>query len=138
MVACLPHTRGSKLCLQMPSTASAEVPWKRWRSLSSRSISDMRRDMYSFFLRGGERRRRTGQDGQVEEVHDLKERTQTMACGPNVAHQSCWPAGFIHDPHCSYCKSQGALLVCWQVSQDGTFFFFYSMAFFFHSLHHIF
>ncbi|TNN72592.1 hypothetical protein EYF80_017199 [Liparis tanakae] len=50
MVACLPQTRGSKLCLQMPSTTSAEVPWKRWRSLSSRSISDIRRDMYSFFL----------------------------------------------------------------------------------------
>lgn len=55
MVACLPHTRGSKLCLQMPSTTSAEVPWKRWRSHSRRSISDIRRHMYSFFLLERER-----------------------------------------------------------------------------------
>lgn len=64
MVACLPHTRGSKLCLQMPSTTSAEVPWKRWRSHSRRSISDIRRDMYSFFLLG-QREQSLGAGGRV-------------------------------------------------------------------------
>lgn len=69
MVACLPHTRGSKLCLQMPSTTSAEVPWKRWRSHSRRSISDMRRDMYSFFLLGRER----------QEVRKARRRTKARS-----------------------------------------------------------